>query len=108
MNIIDTLVHSHTDLENWNGTDRFHFNAIVADQDLIEVWYTFNILLTKEQETKRPTVSTIIIVLCLVYRLTFQHLEHVWQMEEGLASCAVTMLSMVCQAVPMISFKTKS
>ena len=25
------------DLENWNGTDRFHFNAIVSDQDLIEV-----------------------------------------------------------------------
>ena len=26
------------DLENWNGTDRFHFNAIVSDQDLIEVY----------------------------------------------------------------------
>ena len=25
------------DLENWNGTDRHHFNAIVADQDLVEV-----------------------------------------------------------------------
>ena len=28
---------SCTDLENWNGTDRFHFNAIVTDQDLVEV-----------------------------------------------------------------------
>ncbi len=27
----------HTDLENWNGTDRHHFNAIVTDQDLVEV-----------------------------------------------------------------------
>ena len=27
----------HADLENWNGTDRFHFNAIVSDQDLVEV-----------------------------------------------------------------------
>ena len=26
-----------TDLENWNGTDRHHFNAIVSDQDLVEV-----------------------------------------------------------------------
>jgi beta-D-xylosidase 4 len=25
------------DLENWNGTDRFHFNAIVSDQDFAEV-----------------------------------------------------------------------
>ena len=25
------------DLENWNGTDRFHFNAVVSDQDLVEV-----------------------------------------------------------------------
>ena len=25
------------DLENWNGTDRHHFNAIVSDQDLVEV-----------------------------------------------------------------------
>ena len=25
------------DLENWNGTDRHHFNAIVPDQDLVEV-----------------------------------------------------------------------
>jgi beta-D-xylosidase 4 len=24
------------DLEKWNGTDRFHFNAIVSDQDLVE------------------------------------------------------------------------
>ncbi len=24
------------DLENWNGTDRHHFNAIVSDQDLVE------------------------------------------------------------------------
>ena len=27
----------HTDLENWNGTDRHHFNAIVSDQDLIGI-----------------------------------------------------------------------
>ena len=26
------------DLENWNGTDRFHFNAIVSDQDLVETY----------------------------------------------------------------------
>ena len=26
------------DLENWNGTDRHHFNAIVPDQDLVEVY----------------------------------------------------------------------
>ena len=25
------------DLENWNGTDRHHFNAVVSDQDLVEV-----------------------------------------------------------------------
>ena len=25
------------DLENWNGTDRHYFNAIVPDQDLVEV-----------------------------------------------------------------------
>jgi beta-D-xylosidase 4 len=24
------------DLERWNGTDRFHFNAIVSDQDIVE------------------------------------------------------------------------
>lgn len=24
------------DLENWNGTDRHHFNAILSDQDLVE------------------------------------------------------------------------
>ncbi|XP_065885783.1 uncharacterized protein [Dysidea avara] len=26
------------DLENWNGTDRVHFNAIVSDQDLVETY----------------------------------------------------------------------
>ena len=26
------------DLENWNGTDRFHFDAIVNDQDLVETY----------------------------------------------------------------------
>ncbi len=26
------------DLESWNGTDRFHFNAIVSDQDLVETY----------------------------------------------------------------------
>ena len=26
------------DLENWNGTDRIHFNAIVSDQDLVETY----------------------------------------------------------------------
>ena len=26
------------DLENWNGTDRFHFDAQVADQDLVETY----------------------------------------------------------------------
>jgi beta-D-xylosidase 4 len=26
------------DLENWNGTDRHHFNAIVSDQDLLETY----------------------------------------------------------------------
>jgi beta-D-xylosidase 4 len=26
------------DLENWNGTDRHHFNAIVSDQDLVETY----------------------------------------------------------------------
>ena len=24
------------DLENWNGTDRFHFNAKISDQDIVE------------------------------------------------------------------------
>lgn len=24
------------DLERWNGTDRFHFNAIISDQDIVE------------------------------------------------------------------------
>ena len=28
----------YVDLENWNGTDRFHFNAIVSDQDFAEVY----------------------------------------------------------------------
>ncbi|XP_064404909.1 uncharacterized protein LOC135350121 [Halichondria panicea] len=27
------------DLENWNGTDRHHFNAIVTDQDLVETYF---------------------------------------------------------------------
>ena len=27
------------DLENWNGTDRHHFDAKVSDQDLMEVLY---------------------------------------------------------------------
>ena len=31
------LLFMCSDLENWNGTDRLHFNAIVADQDLVEV-----------------------------------------------------------------------
>ncbi len=35
MNLITFFCHP--DLENWNGTDRHHFNAIVADQDLVEV-----------------------------------------------------------------------
>jgi beta-D-xylosidase 4 len=26
------------DLENWNGTDRFHFDARVSDQDLVETY----------------------------------------------------------------------
>jgi beta-D-xylosidase 4 len=26
------------DLEKWNGTDRFHFNAIGSDQDLVETY----------------------------------------------------------------------
>ena len=26
------------DLEDWNGTDRFHFDAIVSDQDLVETF----------------------------------------------------------------------
>ena len=26
------------DLENWNGTDRYHFDAIVSDQDLLETY----------------------------------------------------------------------
>ena len=30
----------YSDLENWNGTDRHHFNAIVPDQDLVEVIHT--------------------------------------------------------------------
>lgn len=30
------------DLENWNGTDRHHFNAIVSDQDLVEVYRKLN------------------------------------------------------------------
>ena len=34
-NCIQLLIYS--DLENWNGTDRLHFNAIVPDQDLVEV-----------------------------------------------------------------------
>ena len=25
------------DLDDWNGTDRFHFNAIISPQDLVEV-----------------------------------------------------------------------
>lgn len=28
---------SYTDFENWNGMDRFHFNANITDQDLVEV-----------------------------------------------------------------------
>lgn len=32
---------SLSDLENWNGTDRFHFNAIVTEQDLVEVIFIF-------------------------------------------------------------------
>ena len=33
-----SISHTHNaDLENWNGTDRFHFNAIVSDQDFAEV-----------------------------------------------------------------------
>ena len=32
----------HTlDLENWNGTDRHHFNAVVSDQDLVEVYIVY-------------------------------------------------------------------
>ena len=27
----------YTDLENYNGTDRHHFNAVTSDQDLVEV-----------------------------------------------------------------------
>jgi beta-glucosidase-like glycosyl hydrolase len=27
------------DLENWNGTDRYHFNAIVSDQDFAETYF---------------------------------------------------------------------
>ena len=30
------------DLENWNGTDRHHFNAIVSDQDFVEVYIQNN------------------------------------------------------------------
>jgi beta-glucosidase-like glycosyl hydrolase len=26
------------DFDHWNGTDRFHFNAIVSDQDLVETY----------------------------------------------------------------------
>ncbi|CAM4929077.1 unnamed protein product [Rotaria socialis] len=26
------------DLDQWNGTDRFHFNALVSDQDLVETY----------------------------------------------------------------------
>ena len=37
VHVMSTIVANCTDLENWNGTDRHHFNAIVADQDLIEV-----------------------------------------------------------------------
>ena len=27
----------YTDFENWNGMDRFHFDANITDQDLVEV-----------------------------------------------------------------------
>ena len=34
---IQVFILVTVDLENWNGTDRHHFNAIVPDQDLVEV-----------------------------------------------------------------------
>jgi beta-glucosidase-like glycosyl hydrolase len=38
--IVSTCKHfSAYDLENWNGTDRHHFNAIVEDRDLVEYYW---------------------------------------------------------------------
>ncbi|CAF1191103.1 unnamed protein product [Adineta ricciae] len=34
----DCKAYNAYDLENWNGTDRFHFNAIISDQDLVETY----------------------------------------------------------------------
>ena len=37
-----------TDMEDWNGTDRHHFNAIVSPQDLVEVCSIYNSILCME------------------------------------------------------------
>ncbi|UJR16933.1 hypothetical protein I4U23_003831 [Adineta vaga] len=34
----DCKAYNAYDLENWNGTDRFHFDAIISDQDLVETY----------------------------------------------------------------------
>ena len=36
---------SYTDFENWNGMDRFHFNANITDQDLVEVIKIIDIII---------------------------------------------------------------
>ena len=51
------------DLENWNGTDRHYFNAIVPDQDLVEVM--------------NNTSPHMVVVFEHSYRLTFQRLRPV-------------------------------
>ena len=42
--LVSVVMSPFADLENWNGTDRHHFNAIVADQDLVEVKYNVHYL----------------------------------------------------------------
>ncbi|CAF2552210.1 unnamed protein product [Rotaria sp. Silwood2] len=34
----DCKAYNAYDLENWNGTDRFHFDAKISDQDLVETF----------------------------------------------------------------------
>ena len=56
------------DLENWNGTDRFHFNAIVPDQDLVEVKQNRHFRNFELKPKCKHLFS---------HRPTFQHLKHV-------------------------------
>ena len=52
-------LHSfHADLENWNGTDRYHFNAIVSDQDFAEVSTFLPLLLCIFLLPSSPSIIT--------------------------------------------------